>query len=49
MRDLNKHTVELKKALPRLVFGMSLIFVTIQGGLATIHAASNLLRAHHSR
>jgi hypothetical protein len=45
MGNLERYRHEVRIAVPRLVFGMSFIFVTVQGGLAALHLAGRFFRA----
>ena len=44
MGGLERYRHEVRKAVPRLIFGMSFIFVTVQGGLAALHLAGRFVR-----
>ncbi len=39
MGEIERYRREVKIAMPRLILGMSFIFVTVQGGLAGLHLA----------
>ena len=42
----NEHNLKIKRALPRLIFDISLLFVVVQTGLAALNLAGHFIAAH---
>ena len=46
MKAITGHNLKVGKALPRLIFDISIIFVAVQAGLAALNVIAHFIATH---